>query len=464
MHVSQAVFTSLKKCTRRTTFVLSLMVLLMTAGRYAHAQVTATLSGTVTDTTGAVVQGAAVIVINEATQDVRPTETNKSGVFAVPNLNPSIYSVKVSAKGFTTREVVGVEVHAGDEIRLPTFVLAVGGVVDTVTVTSVAGQILSMENGQRTATLTYQDVQDLALTGRDTTELLKVLPGVVQVGNTGYNDLSTTTGNSAIGNGMGINGAPYKGGTALNMDGAGILDVGDDFSGLATINPEMTQEIQVETSNFGADTANGPVVINSTGKSGGEHYHGEGYINARNDVFNANDWQDNHTLPIHPRAGASYYYPGGSISGPVPGTHKKLFFFGGFEIPIQDQGNANVLKGYVPSPEMLKGNFSSDNPDNQLLCPGGFYNSSGNGSLQPAWCNNIVPTTGNNFATILPDGSSPTAATSAVPTVPAGALQQQGTAAGGYINSAYLDPNMQAFPKAPRPGRPVTLPTTMAFR
>ena len=141
---------------------------------------------------------------------------------------------------------------------MPTFVLAIGATTDTITVTSVSGQILTMDNGQRTATLSYQDVHDLALTGRDTSELLKVLPGVVQAGNTGYNALSVTTGNSAIGNGMGINGAPYKGGTALNMDGASILDIGDDFSGLATINPEMTQEVQVLTSAYGADTANGP--------------------------------------------------------------------------------------------------------------------------------------------------------------------------------------------------------------
>src|ERR1035441_9551129 len=109
--------------------------------------------------------------------------------------------------------------------------------------------------------------------------------------------------------------------------GAAEAAAGDDFSGLATVNPEMTQEVQVETSAFGADTANGPNVINTTGKSGGEHYHGEAYFDARNDALNANDWQDNHTG--HPKAGAVYYYPGGSVCGRVPGTHKKVFFFGG---------------------------------------------------------------------------------------------------------------------------------------
>jgi Carboxypeptidase regulatory-like domain len=445
MHLIHAVFTSFKRCARTTTFGLSMIALLTMAGPYAHAQVTAVVSGTVTDATGALVQGASVTVIDEATQVARSAQTNKSGVFAVPDLNPDTYTVKVAAKGFTPKELTGIDVHAGDEIKLPTFVLAIGAVTDTVTVTSVAGQILTTENGQRSETLTYLDIQDLALTGRDTTELLKVLPGVVQVGNNGYNALSTTTGNSAIGNGMGINGAPYKGGTAINMDGASILDIGDDFSGLATVNPEMTQEVQVLTSAFGADTANGPNVINTTGKSGGEHYHGEGWFDVRNDVLNANDWQDNHTTPIHPKGGASYYYPGGSISGPVPRTNKKVFFYGGFELPFQNQGNANILRLSIPTPEMLKGNFSMDNPDNQVLCPFGFQNSLGspvtsNGLTytQGAWCQNIAQTNGNTTWTILPDGS--------IPSAMAGTTSS-GFSNGGYVPSAYIDQNMLAFTK-----------------
>src|SRR6185437_14306072 len=225
---------------RSSIWILALIVVLSITGRYAYAQVSATVSGTVTDPSGAVVPGATVTVFNEATGDVRPTESNKAGVFAMPNLIPGSYSVKVTAKGFAPKELTGIDIHGGDTIKLPTFVLAVGATTDTVTVSFVAGQTPTTENGQRSETLTYSDIQDLALTGRDTTELLKVLPGAVIVGNNGYNDISTTTGNSAIGNGIGLNGAPYKGGTALNLDGANILDIGDDFSGLSTINPEMT--------------------------------------------------------------------------------------------------------------------------------------------------------------------------------------------------------------------------------
>jgi len=443
MRVTQPVFAVFKRCIHSTRFALSVIALLMMASPYVQAQtVTATLSGTVTDPTGALVQGASVTIINEATNDARETETNKSGVFAEPNLNPSTYSVKVTAKGFAPKELTGIELHVGDSIKLPTFVLTIGATTDTVTVSTVAGQILTTDNGQRSATLTYTDIQNLALSGRDTTELLKVLPGAVMVSNNGYNDLSTTTGNSAIGNGIGLNGAPYKGGTALNMDGASVLDMGDDFASLATINPNMTQEVQVLTSAFGADTANGPNVINTTGKSGGEHYHGTGWFVVRNDVLNANDWQDNHHLPLpNPKGGAAYYYPGGDISGPVPGTHKKLFFYGGFELPFQNQGNANILRLSIPTPEMLQGNFSMNNANNQVLCPGGFYNSGTtifNGFNEGNWCQNIAPSNSNTQFTVFRDGTSPTPMAGTVP---------GGFSNGGFVPAQYIDPNMLAFTK-----------------
>jgi len=431
---------------RSSIWILALIVVLSITGRYAYAQVSATVSGTVTDPSGAVVPGATVTVVNEATGDVRPTESNKAGVFAMPNLIPGSYSVKVTAKGFAPKELTGIDIHGGDTIKLPTFVLAVGATTDTVTVSSVAGQILTTENGQRSETLTYSDIQDLALTGRDTTELLKVLPGAVIVGNNGYNDISTTTGNSAIGNGIGLNGAPYKGGTALNLDGANILDIGDDFSGLSTINPEMTQEVQVLTSAYGADTANGPNVINATGKSGGDHFHGGGWFVVRNDVLNANDWQDNHHLPApNPKGGASYYYPGGDISGPIPFTHKKAFFYGGFEMPFQNQGNANILRLSIPSPEMLQGNFSMDNADNRVLCPAGFVNAAntnvpyGSGTFnEGAWCQNITQTNGNTQATVFADGSH---------AIPMGGTSSAGLSNGGYVPAQFIDPNMLAFTK-----------------
>ena len=112
----------------------------------------------------------------------------------------------------------------------------------------------------------------------------------------------------------------------------------------------MTQEVTVQTSNFGADVSHGPVIVNTISKSGGADYHGEGYIFARNDALNANDWQSDHQGL--PKGDASYYYPGGNFGGPVPFTHKKVLGWFGYEHYLQNQGNANVLHSYIPSSGM----------------------------------------------------------------------------------------------------------------
>jgi len=456
---------------RGGTFIAITVLLMISPASYA--QITATVSGTVTDRTGAVVQGASVTVRNEATNERRLVVTNKSGVFAAPNLKPSTYSITVSAKGFGPKELTGVDVHAGDDVRLETFVLAVGATTDTVTVSTAAGQIMETENGQRSATLTYRDIQDLALTGRDTTELLKVLPGSVMVGNNnGYNDLSTTTGNSAVANGISINGAPYKGGTAINMDGASILDIGDDFSALASINPDMTQEVQVLTSGFGADTAGGPNVINATSKSGAKNYHGTAWFVVRNDVLNANDWQDNHHTNAagqsapNPRGGAAYYYPGGDFGGPVPHTNKKAFFYGAFERPLQNQGNLNIARASIPTPEMMTGDFSMKSANNRVLCPGGFVNSAGTnvgygGAAynQGSWCQNITPDNGNNTYTIFADGSTATPMGGTTTTSYGSTTVTASN--GGFVPAKFIDPNMVAYAKLwPAWGSPNVAKTT----
>ena len=88
-----------------------------------------------------------------------------------------------------------------------------------------------------------------------------------------------------------INGAVNRGGTALLSDGANVIDPGNMASSVSIINPEMTAEVSVQASNFGADTPFGPVVVSTISKSGSERYHGEAYFVARNSVLNSNDWQ-----------------------------------------------------------------------------------------------------------------------------------------------------------------------------
>ena len=401
--------------------LLLCIAVLLASATQLHAQTTATLSGTVQDATGAVVPGAQVSLINDATNDTRVVQTNDSGIYAFPALLPATYTLKVSAKGFNGRTLTGLALHAGDQITAPVVSLAVEGGAQSITVEAQT-QIVPMSNGERSEVLDYKDIQNIALEGRDTSELLKVLPGATSVSNglsngAGFSGIDVSAAQSAIGSGISLNGVPNRGGTSLLSDGVNILDPGNAGGGLAIISPEMTQEVSVQTSNFGAEAPFGPVVVSSISKAGGTKIHGEGYFDARNDALNANDWQSNNAG--NPKGGAHYYYPGGNVGGPIPFTHQKLLGWFGYERFLQNQGNANKLTSFIPSPEMLAGDFTADNPDNVALCPGGF-----SATAQNTWCNDLS-------GTKLPDGT---------------------TVTNGHIPTQYLDPGAKVlasiWPKA----------------
>ncbi|MGA7315347.1 MAG: carboxypeptidase regulatory-like domain-containing protein [Silvibacterium sp.] len=421
--------------------VISIAVLLMFLP-VMHAQVTATMSGTVTDTSGSVIPNAKVSLTNDATGEIRNTVTNAEGFFVYPALLAGSYSVNVGAPGFKTLVQHGIALNTGDVRKIPNLALEVGTTQETVTVQS-STQIIPVEGGQRAAILDSQDIQTLALGSRDLSELLKVLPGVTTAPNglsngPMFNFTQVSVGQSAVGNGLNANGVPNRGGTSQLLDGVDVDDPGCNCGSIALVNPDMTQEVSVQTSNFGADAPFGPVVINTTSKSGGDQYHGEAYFYARNDVLNANDWQSNHTTPITPKGGAAYYYPGGNFGGPVPFTHEKLRFWGGYERIQQNNGNTNVLTSFIPTPDMMSGNFTATSA-NSAFCLG----ATNINSTQTNGCNDLT-------GTVLPDGT----------------VVGQGSRPAGMIPSQFLDPGAKAlssfWPQAN--ANPATTPGNYNYR
>jgi len=415
------------------------------AGSPIHAQTTAQLTGTVTDPSGGVIPNAQVTLVDEATGTSRAIVTNGDGLYAFPALVPGSYTVKVTAKGFQPKEITGIVLHAGDARTVPALSLTIGSENTTVTV-NAAAEMIPTENGQRTDVIDSKQIENLALEGRDTTELLKVLPGATTE-STGltqnapmYNDLNVTVQQSSVGNGVNINGVVNRGGTALLADGANVIDPGNMASSVSIINPDMTEEVSVQASNFSADQPFGPVVVQTISKSGGEHYHGEAYFDARNSVLNAQDWADNHNVATQKQGPQHYYYPGGNFGGPVPLTAHHLFFWGGYERWLQNQGNANVLKSSIPTPEMMQGDFSTDNADNLKLCPNGFFSAPSTGYPQGGWCSDLGGTSANDV-TIFPDGSK------AAPSSSLAAYGSAGGDVGQTIPSQFLDPGAAALAK-----------------
>jgi hypothetical protein len=158
---------------------------------------------------------------------------------------PGTYNIKASAKGFENSVVTEIVLNAGDVRTIPALALAVGAESQTVTV-SASAEMIPVENGQHVDVLSSKDLDNLALEGQDTSELLKVLPGTVtQSGgltNTSptFSDLNITVDEAAIGSGLYTNGSIYRGGTSILVDGAQTIDIGDMASSLVIVIPDMT--------------------------------------------------------------------------------------------------------------------------------------------------------------------------------------------------------------------------------
>ena len=370
--------------------------------------------------------GAKVTAINPATGDKVGTVTSGEGTFTFPALSPGTYTISVTANGFQTLQQEGLVVTAGARVEVPPMALKVGVVSQTVTV-QANEQALQTETGQLGSVISTNDIEQLALVSQNSLELLKTLPGVVLMppgtGNgTNFDFLNVGAEGSPIGFGLDSYGAPPSGGVANLLDGVNINDPGCNCWSIATVLPDMVAEISFQTSNFGADVAHGPVVVNTISKSGSSHYHGEAYYYVRNDVLNANDWVSNHNG--HPRGHATYNYPGGNFGGPIPYTHKKVLFWFGYERILQNLGNAASVTSHIPTSDMMSGNFTAT-PANVVLCPNGI--GPGNAG---SYCNDMT-------GTYLPDGTQ----IGVTPGVPAGKIPAQ-------FLSTVAATNAQALAKA----------------
>jgi hypothetical protein len=324
------------------------------------------IGATVTDTSGALIPGAKVVLRNEATGVLRDSVTNGSGNFDFPSVLPGTYTVTVSHAGFRTSEQTGIVLTQGSPLRLQTVVLAVQTQKSEIEVVAAESVVVPVDTGQSSQTLNQNMVENISLNGRDAAELIKIMPGTAVVSGLnqsmwGQGAVPTQSNNGPIGN-FSVQGSALYGGMTMTSDGANLLDPGNQGTQTANINQNQVQEVSVLTNAYGAEFAKGPVTFQAIGKSGGAHFHGQAYFYARNGVLNTNGWYNNSQSVQAPPN--SFYYPGGDFGGPVliPGTnfnknHDKLFFYGAYE--YMDQHPAGSLQQYfVPTQQMLQGNFT----------------------------------------------------------------------------------------------------------
>lgn len=358
---------------------------LLASACYAQ-QLTGTLSGTTYDSTGAAVPNAKVVMKNEASGDMRSTVSNGAGYFSITAIQPGTYTVTVSAAGFKAWEEPGVVFAQGDSRTLPNIKLQIGQVTETVEITAGADSVVPVDTAEVSTTLNQGMVQDITLAGRDAGELLKLMPGMAL--NNGasqgssFNPKIVGTNSGPVG-AYSSNGTQPNGAMAFMLDGANLVDPGNAGTQIANINQDMVQEVKVLMSSYSAEYAKGPVIFQAFSKSGGNHFHGEGYLYARNSALNSDDAYA-HSQGI-PNSAEHYYYMGGNIGGPIiiPGLdfnkkRNKLFFWAGYEYMVQHPANTPINFN-VPTTEQLAGDFSETTIDGQpgrvSDGKGGFTNS-----------------------------------------------------------------------------------------
>jgi hypothetical protein len=335
-------------------------ILLALASITAFAQTTgsATLRGSVKDPAGAIIRGATVTLSNTRTKEERKTTTSDEGTYVFAAVTPGEYSLKVEAPGFKTSELSKVALETSTTRALDV-IAEIGQPTETVTVTAGLDQVQT-ETGAKENVISASQIDNLSIISRSALELLRILPGVVAPDNTSLEQVS-------FGGGANQNSAYHVNGLRgennnVQIDGARMIDFGSNNGTVITANPDMVQEVKVQTSNYAAEHGSSAVQISATTKGGSRDFHGSVYDYIRNYHFQANDRSNSINGVVRPKS--QYNYPGGNIGGPVllPWTkfnrnRDKLFFFVGYEYYYQrvDEGSSLFT---VPTLKERAGDFT----------------------------------------------------------------------------------------------------------
>lgn len=307
---------------RLRSYLLPLiLVLFVVLIAQAHAQLdTSTISGTVSDSSGAVIPGVTVVITDTKTNRSFSTTTNSKGEYFAPSLAVSTYRLKFSKSGFRITAVEDVTLHANENIG-ENAVLSIGGTAETVTVH--ANQIRTdTETSNLGATITSEQVAKLPLNGRDFTSLLVLVPGAVQ--NTGDSVNRDSLGGFPSGQ-VGAN-MLVDGTDATRVDGNTTFSTfGRGNARVTRSSVDNIQEIKVISSAYSAEYGRAVgEIVNVITKSGSNQFHGELFEFFRNDALDAKNY-----FYIGKPTPLRLNQFGGNFGGPI--KRDKLFFFGNYE-------------------------------------------------------------------------------------------------------------------------------------
>lgn len=340
----------------------------------------ATIQGTVTDGTGAVIAAAAVAVTQVETNTVTQTITSEAGFFTFPTLPVGTYEVRVEAKGFKKASRTGIALRVDDRATVDV-ALEVGELAETVEVSAQA-VLVESSNATLGKVIENQRITSLPLNGRSALSLVVLTPSV----RTSAESSSGFGDRGVLVSGFSVNGGPV-GRNYITIDGASNVN---NRSADVNVNPavDAVEEFKVQSGTMSAEygfTLGG--VVNMVTKSGTNQFHGTAYEFLRNDKLDARNAFSVVKAPFR------YNQYGGSIGGPV--IKSKTFFFYNFE-----QWNFRrqyTIIGTTPTDEQLRGDLSRLADARGVAIP--IYDPAstaarpgGGGFVRTPFAGNIIPT------------------------------------------------------------------------
>jgi hypothetical protein len=322
------------------------LALLLTCNLVVAQEVSAGITGRITDPTGAAIVGAQVTARDVQRGTVWPTQTNQEGIYAFPRIPAGTYEVKVEAKGFKTAVRSNTVLEVNQRARLD-MSMELGALAETIEVSGEA-PLLNTDTTIVGSTLTSNTIVNAPLITRNYISLTLLAPGV------------TTTDPSAFNSGArsGGGGRPYVNGNRKESNNFLLEGVDNNHTSdnLTAYQPNLDaiQEVKVITNNASAEFGNFQGgVINVVLKSGTNEIHGSAFEFFRHDKLNANNWARN--WQNNPRTPIRWNEFGGTIGGPI--KRDKMFFFGDYQ-GIRRNTPTSVNTIHVVPADFRNGDFS----------------------------------------------------------------------------------------------------------
>jgi Carboxypeptidase regulatory-like domain/TonB dependent receptor len=327
-----------------TSFVIVAVLIALPATLFGQSYF-GTVSGELTDVSGAVVQGARVVLTDQQKGFTFKANSDATGRYLFRAIPPGLYSVTAEMKGFEKTERTSVKVDVNENASVD-MTLKVAGGTQTVDV-EAQGQNLQTEDAVTGQVINRRFINDLPLVDRQVSDLTYLAPGIGDMSD--QNHAGDTGGTNFVSNGS--RGA----GADILTDGASVTNAepnGGITQATYLPSPEAVEEFKVEQSNFSAEYGfSGASVVNMVTRSGTNKFHGSAYDFIRDQITDANNWfNDFYGYPIAPLKRNNY---GVTIGGPI--FKNKTFFFADYD--GSRSTNQSVAQFGVPSVAERTGDF-----------------------------------------------------------------------------------------------------------